>query len=228
MRKAAMPRRASHGRDAFDAALRAVDQDLRRLGEAAGDLLRRAVDAFGHARVDDAQAIVAEDSVLDLVRLELEQRVVQLLATQQPVARDLRWLASALVMATDLERLADHGEAIARATTRTPASLPTASRTLAQMDELVQSMLRDVLTALAQEDAALALSIVPREDMVDALRARLFRELIEYMLAHPHAVADALEYLIVAQHLERAADHVTNVAERVVYIVTGALEEINV
>jgi phosphate transport system protein len=222
-----MPHRHSRLREAFTTALLALEDDVHRLGRAAGEAIHRAVDAFRRRDVADAEAVVAGDSRIDAMRLTIEQRAVELLATQQPVAGDLRWLASVLVIATDLERLADHGEAIARAARRVPATLPATVALLGQMEALVQGMLDQTLDAWRRRDAERALTVVPLEETVDALRAQVFQELIAQPGAPPLAMDLVLEHLIVAQHLERAADHITNVAERVIYIATGELRELN-
>ncbi|MDR7494997.1 MAG: phosphate signaling complex protein PhoU [Armatimonadota bacterium] len=226
-RAASAGKREPHIRESFDQALLSLEQDVLRMGRMAGDLIHRAVEAFTRRDAAMADSVVVEDDLVDALHFEVEQRVVQLLATQQPMAGDLRWLASVMAISIDLERLADHAEAIARAARRLDAPLLRPQVDIPHMEQAVQEMLSSVLQAFTARDAALAASVGPKDDTVDALRSQIFRELISYMIEDPRTVSRALELLIVAQHLERAADHITNVAERVIYIVTGELKEIN-
>lgn len=218
-----------HIREAYEEALRALEEDVVRMGSLAGDLIRRAVDALKRQDVQAAEAVIAEDDTVDRLHLDLEERVAKLLATQQPMAGDLRVLMSVFAISMDLERMADHAEGIAKATrrlSREPLLKPLVD--IPYMERLVQEMLQDALHAFVQRDAALAEALVRKDDTVDALRSQVFRELITYMVEDPRTISRALDLVLVAQHLERAADHVTNVAERIIYMVTGELRELNV
>lgn len=222
-----MPSR--HIREAYEEALRALEEDVVRMGSLAGDLIHRAVEALKHQDVQAAEAVIVEDDVVDRLHLDLEDRVAKLMATQQPMASDLRVLMAVLAISIDLERMADHAEGIAKATRRLskePLIKPLVD--IPYMERLVQEMLRDALQAFVQRDVARAESLATKDDVVDALRSQVFRELITYMVEDPRTISRALDLILVAQHLERAADHVTNVAERVIYLVTGELRELNV
>jgi len=145
------------------------------------------------------------------------------------MARDLRELTSILAISIDLERMADHAEGIGKATKRMikePLLKPLVD--IPHVEQIVQGMLTDVLDAFVRRDVALAESLGPRDDTVDALRSQVFRELLAHMVDDPQSTSRALELILIAQHLERAADHITNVAERVIYLVTGEMREINV
>lgn len=222
-----MPSR--HIREAYEEALRALEEDVVRMGSLAGDLIHRAVEALKHQDVQAAEAVIVEDDVVDRLHLDLEDRVAKLMATQQPMASDLRVLMAVLAISIDLERMADHAEGIAKATRRLskePLIKPLVD--IPYMERLVQEMLRDALQAFVERDVARAESLATKDDVVDALRSQVFRELITYMVEDPRTISRALDLILVAQHLERAADHVTNVAERVIYLVTGELRELNV
>lgn len=222
-----MPSR--HIREAYEEALRALEEDVVRMGSLAGDLIHRAVEALKHQDVQAAEAVIVEDDVVDRLHLDLEDRVAKLMATQQPMASDLRVLMAVLAISIDLERMADHAEGIAKATRRLskePLIKPLVD--IPYMERLVQEMLQDALQAFVQRDVARAESLAKKDDVVDALRSQVFRELITYMVEDPRTISRALDLILVAQHLERAADHVTNVAERVIYLVTGELRELNV
>ncbi|MDR7418369.1 MAG: phosphate signaling complex protein PhoU [Armatimonadota bacterium] len=217
-----------HIRGAFDQALQRLEDDILRMGRTVGDLLRRAVEALMAHDVAAAVAVIEADDAVDDEHLRLEHRIVALLATQQPMARDLRTLASLLVTTIDLERMADHAEGIADAARRLrDASLVEPLVQIAYMDTLVRGMLHDVLEALARRDPVLAEAVAARDDTVDALRAQVFRVMLTYMAENPRRLSEAIDLIVVAQHLERSADHVTNVAERVVYMATGRLKVLN-
>jgi phosphate transport system protein len=154
---------------------------------------------------------------------------MRLLARQQPMASDLRTIAAMFAITIDLERLADHAEGISRCVKRLAGqALLKPLIDIPRMNALVQEMLRDAVDALARRDAAMAEAMARKDDEVDALRSQVFRELLTFMISDPATVPRALELLLAAQHLERAADHVTNVGERVIYMVTGELRELNV
>lgn len=218
-----------HPRESFEQALRDLEADIVRMGTMAGELIHRAVEALQARDAAEADAVVADDARVDALHLEIEQRVIALLATQQPMARDLRELTSILAISIDLERMADHAEGIGKATKRLikePLLKPLVD--IPHIEQIVQGMLSDVLDAFVRRDPALAESLGPRDDTVDALRSQVFRELLAYMVDDPQTTSRALELILIAQHLERAADHITNVAERVIYLVTGEMREINV
>jgi len=213
----------------FERDLRQLKQDVLELGARAGQALHRAMEALLARDVALAEQVIAEDDSLDAIHLNLEQRCMRLLATQQPMATDLRTIASVFAITLDLERMADHAEGICRATRRLGDEPPVKPLVdIPRMEEIVQEMLRDALEALGTHDADLAVRAAARDDLVDALRSQVFSDLLEIMIHDPALTHRALELLIVAQHLERAADHVTNVCERVVYMVTGELRELNV
>jgi len=218
-----------HPRESFEQALRDLEADIVRMGTMAGELIHRAVEALQARDAVEADAVVADDARVDALHLEIEQRVIALLATQQPMARDLRELTSILAISIDLERMADHAEGIGKATKRMikePLLKPLVD--IPHVEQIVQGMLTDVLDAFVRRDVALAESLGPRDDTVDALRSQVFRELLAHMVDDPQSTSRALELILIAQHLERAADHITNVAERVIYLVTGEMREINV
>lgn len=220
---------ARHIREAFDQALHVLEEDLLRMGSLAGDLIHRAVEALKARDIQAAEAVIAEDDVVDRMHLDIEDRVVKLLATQQPMASDLRVLTSALAISIDLERLADHAEGISKATRRLAHQPPVKPLVdIPYMERLVQEMLHDALQAFVRRDPSLAEALAAKDDLVDTLRSQVFRELITYMMEDPRTISRALDLILVAQHLERAADHVTNIAERVIYMVTGELRELNV
>ncbi len=209
--------------------LEALKTDVIRMAAMAGGAIREAVEALRDRDVARAERVIADDDKIDAMHLGLENRCMRLLALQQPMASDLRTIAAVFAITIDLERMADHAEGISKAARRLadqPLLKPLMD--IPRMEELVQQMLRDSMDAFLRQDASLAESMAKKDDEIDALRSQVFRELLTYMLSDPRTTPRALELLLVAQHLERAADHVTNIGERVIYMVTGELRELNV
>jgi phosphate transport system protein len=145
------------------------------------------------------------------------------------MAGDLRTIASVFAITIDLERMADHAEGISRAVKRLGSEPPVKPLVdIPKMDVLLQEMMREALDAFRSQDVDRARAVAKRDDAVDQLRNHVLHELLDLMIKNPSIVPRALELLIVARHLERAADHLTNVCERIVYMVTGELRELNV
>jgi phosphate transport system protein len=216
-------------REAFEHELESLQEDVLRMGSVASDLIHRAVEALRKQDVRDADAVIAEDDRVDAMHVDIERRVIELLATQQPMARDLRILAAILAISIDLERVADHAEAIAKAAKRLshePLLKPLVD--IPYMEQILQEMLQDAQRAFVQRDVKLAEALAAEDDKVDALRSQVFRELLTYMAEDPRTISRGLDLILVTQNLERAADHVTNIAERVIYMVTGEMKELNV
>jgi phosphate transport system protein len=216
-------------RETFTRDLRQLHDDVVQMGILAGEAIHRAVEALKTRDVALAERVIADDDRIDAIHLDLEQRCMRLLATQQPMAGDLRAIASIFAITIDIERMADHAEGISRATRRLgqePLVKPLTD--IPKMEEITQEMLRDTLEAFRTHDAALAVRAAAKDDLVDALRAKVFGDVLETMIRDPQTIHRALELVIVARHLERAADHITNIGERVVYMVTGELRELNV
>ncbi len=203
--------------------------DVVRMATMAGEAIHGAVEALRDRDIARADRIIAEDDKIDALHMDLENRCMRLLATQQPMASDLRAIASVLAITIDLERMADHAEGISKAAKRLadqPLLKPLID--IPRMEELVQQMLREAMDAFLRRDPDLAEAMTKKDDEIDGLRSQVFRELLTYMLSDPKTTPRALELLLVAQHLERAADHITNIGERVIYMVTGELRELNV
>jgi phosphate transport system protein len=216
-------------RDLFLKELGALQTDVIRMAGMAGEAVHSAVQALVELDVARAERLIHDDDQIDALHLELEERCMRLLARQQPMASDLRTIAAMFAITIDLERLADHAEGISRCVKRLAGqALLKPLIDIPRMNALVQEMLRDAVDALARRDAAMAEAMARKDDEVDALRSQVFRELLTFMISDPATVPRALELLLAAQHLERAADHVTNVGERVIYMVTGELRELNV
>jgi phosphate transport system protein len=198
-----------------------------------GTLAREAVDKSIKALINRdtnlADEVIIGDDVIDKMDLDIEMKCMELIARQQPMARDLRTIGTILKTITDLERIADHAvdiAKIAKILADQPPLKPYID--IPRMCDLSLSMLDDALKSFVNEDVDLAKKMCERDDLVDALYNQVFRELLTYMMEDPKAVVRALYLIFVARFLERVADHATNVGERVVYMVTGVLKELNV
>jgi phosphate transport system protein len=191
--------------------------------------INNAVVALVQRDVSLAQQVVAEDRAINEHRWQTEEQALLVIATQAPMAKDLRTIAAAIHIVTDLERMADHAAGIAKIAIQTADRAPLKPLIdIPRMNEMARAMLHDAITAYIEDDQAAARAIVTRDDMVDSLYEQIYRELLTYMLADPTTIDQATHLLWAAHNLERIADRVTNICERVVYVVTGHLEELAV
>jgi phosphate transport system protein len=184
--------------------------------------LATSVDALLHRDAAKAAQVISGDRAIDALELEIEDQVVRLLATQQPMARDLRLLMAALKIANDLERVGDHAVNVAQSAERLTSTRPIAPEPeLVEMMRQARTMLADALDAFVRGDAQAGRAICKRDDQVDALNRSVFRILLTHMAEDAHVIGAALELLLVSRNLERVADLATNIAEDVVFLVEG-------
>ena len=180
---------------------------------------------------DSAQStlVIQDDQAINAKRYEIEEKCIHTIALQQPMAADLRILVAVLFIATELERMADHAEGIARINLMLgDEALPPVLGDIGEMADKAGDMLRRALTAFVERDATAARLICDEDDQIDALYDSSYHTLIQEMIRTP-ADVQRITYLIWTCHnLERIADRVTNICERVIFMVTGQLEEINV
>ena len=191
--------------------------------------IARALDALTRRDLVASDQVIQEDDYIDSKRFEIEEQCIDLIATQQPMARDLRILITMLHITVELERMGDYAEGIARINSLM-AGEPTLKPLIdiPRMAEKATNMLRRSMDALVNRDTVTARQVCNDDDEVDALYDQVYRELLLYMIQDPSTIQRATYLLWVAHDLERIADRATNVAERVVYLVTGKMEEINV
>jgi phosphate transport system protein len=191
--------------------------------------VNNAVVALVQRDVAIAQQVVADDRAINEHRWRTEEQALLVIATQAPMAKDLRMIAAVIHIVTDLERMADHAAGIAKIALQTADQSPLKPLVdIPRMSEIARSMLHDAITAFIEDDEASARAIVSRDDLVDALYEQIYRELLTFMLADPTTIDQATHLLWVAHNLERIADRVTNICERVVFAATGQLEELAV
>jgi phosphate transport system protein len=184
--------------------------------------LRLAVDALLERDSAKADQVIASDHVIDDMEVEIEEQGINLLALQQPMARDLRMIVSALKIANDLERVGDHAVNIAESTQRLLQSRPiTPEPEIVQMARLAREMLSDALEAFIRGDAKAGREVCSRDDRVDALHRSVFRILLTHMMEDPHTIGSGMDLFLVSRNLERVADLATNIAEDVVFLVEG-------
>jgi phosphate transport system protein len=184
--------------------------------------LARALESLLDRDAAKAAAVIGGDVRLDATEVAIEDQCIRLLALQQPMARDLRMVTSALRIASDLERVGDHAVNIAQSTERLLQASPIAPEPeLVDMARLARGMLADALEAFVRGDASAARAVCARDDTVDALHRSVFRILLTHMMEDPHTIGAGMELFLVSRNLERVADLATNIGEDVVFLVEG-------
>ncbi len=205
-----------------------LKSDLVGMGEYVVRSVNLSIESLKLLNPDMAEDVVTMDEIIDHQRIEIERKCLRLIATQQPVARDLRVIMATFSMATDLERIGDHAEDIASIVIRhadEPLLKPLID--IPRMTEVATGMLRDALKSLVDENDELAKKLCERDAIVDGLYNQVFRELLVFMMADPKTIARATYLIMAAQAVERIADLATNIAERSLYITTGVYSELN-
>ncbi len=211
---------------AFDDQLNQLDAKIAEMGGLAESMLADAIDALSKRDADLAAEVVAGDRKLDTLENDVNSLALRLLALRQPMAEDLRTVLAALKISSDLERAGDLAKNVAkRAITiaKTPPLAPVTG--IANLGALVQSRIKTTIDAYVARDAKLALDVWSSDEEVDQLHTSLFRELLTYMMEDPRNITPCAHLLFVAKNIERIGDHVTNIAERVVFLVRGRLPE---
>lgn len=213
----------------FDRELRELHDAVLFLGSMAEKAIREAMESLRDGDVEWSRRIIEEDRFINQKRFEIEERCIFVIATQQPMATDIRDLVSVLYIVTDLERIADHAEGIAKINLMMGEEpLPRRLGLLPSMADRAVAMLRDSLRAYIERDVEAARRICEADDEVDRLQDRIYDEAFQAMIADPSSI-QRNTYLIWASHnLERIADRCTNICERIIYTVTGQMEETNV
>jgi phosphate transport system protein len=216
-------------RETYQKNLRELQDDVLVMGSMIEKALERSMHALRERDLEMAKQVLAEDKNVDSKRFEIEQRALDLMCTQAPMASDLRIILAILSIITDLERMGDHaaGNAkIAIMVGNEPPLKPLID--LPRMNEKTISMLHRSLDAFIKHDAEAARNIVAEDDEIDNLYDQVFRELLTFMMEDPRSITRATRLIWVGHNLERTGDRVTNICERVVFMVTGKMEEMNV
>jgi phosphate transport system protein len=211
----------------FHTRLQRIQNDVLAMGSMAEKAILHSVRALKERDLELAQRIIDADVAVNEKRFEIEERCIELIATQQPMASDLRTIISMLTIISELERIGDHAEGIAKIVVMIGDEPPLKPLVdLPRMAEKTADMLHRSLDALVGHDADAARKIAAEDDEVDQLYDQVFRELLSFMAEDPKTITRATRLIWVAHNLERSADRVTNICERIVFLVTGKMEEI--
>jgi phosphate transport system protein len=214
-------------REVFHRKLREIQDDLLVMGSMVEKAIVASIKALRERDLALAGQILADDVKINEKRFEIENKCVQLIVTQQPMASDMRVIMAVVNIITELERIGDYAEGIARIVVIIGDEPPLKPLvTIPRMSEKTVDMLHRSLEAFIDRDATAARQIATEDEEVDNLYDELYRVLISFMLEDPKTITRATRLIWVSHNLERSADRVTNICERVVYMVTGKMEEI--
>ena len=213
----------------FEQELAELEEMILRMGAISEDMLSRMIQALRERNVELAEDTVRMDDQVDALNLEIETKCIRLIATQQPQARDLRRIIAALKISGDVERVADYAVDIClvvKDLADKPLFKPLED--IPRMQEVVKKMLHETLDAFVTRDLELVYKMIADDEEVDTLYENLYVELKDFMKQDPSLVDQAVSLILITRYLERVADHVTNIGERVFYVETGELKELHV
>ncbi len=216
-------------REVLNGRLQALQCDVLTLGSMVEKAIHRSIEAIRLLDGNLAREIIERDRDINALRFKIEEDALTLIATQQPLLRDLRTIAAVLNIITDLERMGDHAEGNATICLMMgdePLLKPLID--IPRMAEKVTDMLRRALLASTERDIVSARSVAKEDDEVDALYSQVYRKLLMYMMQDPRAIHQATLLLWVAHNLERMGDRVTNICERVIFTETGRMQELKI
>lgn len=216
-------------RSVFDSRFTAIRDNLLRMSQLLDSAITRSMQALQHQDVDLARQIIADDTVINDLRFIVEEECLALIATQQPAASDLRAVIAAMNLVNDMERMADHATGIAKTVLRMgddPLLKPLVD--IPRMADYARAMLRQSIDAFLARDVEAARGIAAQDDEIDHLYKEIFDELLQIMVNDPTTVTRATYLLWCAHNLERIGDRGTNIAERVIFMTTGTMKELNV
>ncbi len=215
-------------RENFDREIAQIQDQVMLMGNMVNEAVTQSVEALRQHDRKSARKIQADDQLINEKRYEIESNTLILIATQQPMARDLRLLAAILEIITELERIGDYGKGIARIVTLIESKdLDMPKSEFKQMAKLGLEMLQKALQAFLARDVEAARAIPALDDNVDDLYNRVYRKLIKQMMANPALIDDLNRLMWAAHNLERLADRVTNICERIVFVATGEIKELD-
>ncbi|MGB9006070.1 MAG: phosphate signaling complex protein PhoU [Candidatus Aminicenantales bacterium] len=206
----------------FDEELKKLKAILMRMAALVEESIALAIKGLKACQEQPARRVLEQEDAINLLEIEVDELCLRLLALKQPMAGDLRFITSAMKIGSELERIGDQAVNIAERTLdllKQPPLKPLID--LPRMAELVQKMVLDVINAFVNRDADLARDVCRRDDEVDQLNDQIFRELLTYMMQDPANIPRAVGLILVGRHLERMADHATNISEDVIYLALG-------
>jgi len=218
----------TQARAMLDRELVGINQNLLRIGGLVDTAIESSIRSLATRDLALARQVDADDAKVNALRFQVEEECLALIARQQPAASDLRAVLAAFSIVTDLERMGDHAAGIARTVLHMgdePLLKPLID--LPRMAEMCREMLRQALQAYVERDAEKARVIVGMDDTVDALYTQIFREILSFMVEDPHTTSRGLYLIFAAHNLERIGDRVTNIVERVLFMASGEMRELN-
>jgi phosphate transport system protein len=208
----------------FDEELAELKATLVRMASLAEDQIDQALSALINRNSDQARQVIERDHKVNALDVEIDEECLRLLALHQPAARDLRLVTTAMKISTELERISDLAENVCERTlelNEEPQLKPYID--IPRMGTIARTMVKESIDAFVKDDSTLARKVLANDDLVDDLMEQIFRELLSYMIEDPHTTTRAIRLSFVAKYLERIADHATNIAELVVYLVEGKI-----
>jgi len=214
-------------RSVYHKRLREIQDDVLVMGSMASEAILRSIEALKNRDLDLAEQIVQDDQMINDLRFGIEEKCIQLIVTQQPIANELRIIIAVLNIITEIERIGDYAQGIAKIAIMIGDEPPVKPLIdIPRMAEQSVDMLRRSLDAFINQDAEAARKICSEDDIVDHLYDQVYLELLSLMMKDPQIVSKATRLIWVAHDLERSADRVTNICERVIFVITGKMEEI--
>ena len=215
-------------RKEFTLALEELQQEILKMGSLVEENITSAIDALAKQDLELMEKVIKQEEKIDQMEIEVEETCMKLIATQQPMAKDLRIIGTALKIITDLERMGDYAEDIAKVTKRIKdEKLIKPLVDIPRMALITQEMVHLALEAYVKQSQEQAYRLGDSDDEVDQLHKQVFRELLLLMMENPRTINQATQLLFVSRSLERIADHTTNIGEKVIYLVTGKRVQIN-
>lgn len=215
-------------RKTFDGELDSLHHDLIRMGNTVEKQIDDCITALVHQDENLANEVIKNDDIVDKIEIDIEEKCIKLIARQQPLATDLRRIFTTIKIVTDLERIADHAVDIAKVTLRIKDEKyikPLID--IPRIAEIVQGMIKESLDAYVMLDTNEAERICKNDDIIDGIYKQVFRELLVFMMEDPKTITQATQFLFVCKFLERIGDHVTNICEWIIYLVTGEYKDLN-
>lgn len=206
----------------FDEELKTLQEKLLYMASLAQESITMAIKGLKERKEKYAEKVMEQEKEINLLDIEIDELCMRLLALRQPMAVDLRLITASLRISSELERIGDQSINIVERTMellKVPLLKPLID--IPRMATLAESMVRDSITAFVNRDEALARNVCERDDEVDNLNDQIFRELLTYMMQDPSSIKRAVDLILVGRHLERIADHATNISEDVIYFVKG-------
>jgi phosphate transport system protein len=216
-------------REGFAKHIKQLEKDITDMSEMVIVAITGSTEALKVRDVDQAKRIIDDDALINKKRWDIEEKCIHLIATQQPVASDLREIVAVLCIVSELERMGDYAEGIGKIVVMhgtEPLVKPLV--VIPQMAEIGVDMLKRSIDAFLKRDAEAAKAICAEDDKVDLLYEQVYRVLVSYMIENPRVITRATYLIWAAHNLERIADRVTNICERIIFLATGTLTEVNV